>query len=394
MLDPLRYDRLTAADAEAHDALTRQGFGADPHWAADERRLLGLDAIRVMRRGGDLAACLSMVPMGQYFGGRALSCLGIATLTVAPPYKGGGVSTALLGAALEEAVADGHAIATLYATTLPVYRKVGFEAAGQSITYGAETRDLASGRGAPRLRAMTPEDRPVLERLKTAEAKTSAGLLDRHELLWHRRLTRAGRPLDGHIVEGRDGPEAYAVVDFADRDSLVVADWAAKTAAGARGVLAYLAGYRSSFRSVTWTGAPIGADPLVFHMPDKGWRIERAKTWLTRIVDVERALAGRGYPPGLEGGLRLKVSDSLLAANEGEFLLEVGDGAGRVTRIEPGPSADGQIALDVAALAPLFTGHACASFLARAERLTGTPAAIAAADLIFAGPKPWMADGF
>jgi len=392
MLDPLRYDRLAAADIEAHDALTRQSFGADPSWPADERRYLGLDAIRVMRRGPDLAACLSMVPMGQYFGGRALSCLGVATLTVAPPYKGGGVSTALLGATLQEAVSDGHALATLYATTLPVYRKVGFEVAGLRLTYAADARDLAPGRGAPRLRALTADDRPLLERLKAEEARTGAGLLDRHALLWHRCLTRDGRPLDGYVVEGRDGPEAYAVVDVAGPDGLVVRDWAAPTAAGARGLLGYLAGYRSSFKRVRWHGGP--ADPLVFHMPDKGWAIERAKPWLTRIVDVERALAGRGYPPGLEGGLRLSVSDALLAANEGGFLLEVGDGAGRVARVDPDPGAEGTVALDVSALAPLFTGHLSASFLARAGRLAGTPAAVAAADLIFSGPAPWMADAF
>lgn len=386
------YDTLKADDRAAHRALDLESFGADPHWVEQEQRLLGTDAIRVLRDGDRLAACLSMIPMGQYFGGRPVGCLGIASLTVGPPWKGRGVSTDLLRRVLEEAQADGYGLATLYASTLPVYRKVGFEVAGQRILYSADARDLHVGRTPGRLIPVEDPDkaRPVLERLHAEEMKATAGGLDRHDLNWARKLDPGGdRPVAIYLIEGRDGPEGYVAARHAADDRLEVLDWASITPATVRSLLAYLSGYRSVVRTVSWHGGP--CDPLVFHMPDKGWRVGKAQHWLTRIVDVERALGDRGYPSGLAGSVTLEVTDSLLPQNEGRFVLTVEDGAGKVERLGRGITGSA-VTLDVQALAPLYSGHYDARFLQRAGVLEADPGSLAAASLIFAGPRPWMSD--
>lgn len=389
----LTYDSLKADEAAAHRALDLEAFGAEPSWVDQEQALLGLDAIRVLRDGDHIAACLSMIPMGQYYGGRPVGTLGVASLTVAPPWKGRGTSTDLLAKLLEEAQLEGYALATLYASTLPVYRKVGFEVAGQRLLYAADARDLGSGRAGPNrlIRADDPAAaRPVLDRLHAEDCKASAGGLDRHPLNWARLLEPPGeRPVALYLIEGRDGPEGYVAARHGERDTLEVRDWAATTPTAVRALLAYLAGHRSVVRTVTWRGGP--ADPLVFHMPDKGWRIAQAQHWLSRIVDVERALAGRGYPPGLSGSVTLEVRDPILPANEGRFALTVDDGAGTVERLGTGITGSA-VSLDIQTLAPLYTGHYDARFLARAGRLDADPGSLAAASLIFAGPRPWMAD--
>ena len=234
------------------------------------------------------------------------------------------MSTDLLRRVLEEAQADGYGLATLYASTLPVYRKVGFEVAGQRILYTADARDLHVGRTPGRL--IPVEDpakaRPVLERLHAEEMKATAGGLDRHDLNWARKLDPGGdRPVAVYLIEGREGPEGYVAARHAPDDRLEVLDWTATTPATVRSLLAYLAGYRSVVRTVSWYGGP--SDSLVFHMPDKGWRVGKAQHWLTRIVDVERALGDRGYPAGLAGSVTLEVTDALLPQNEGRFVLTV-----------------------------------------------------------------------
>jgi predicted acetyltransferase len=389
------YDTLKPDEAAAHRALDLEAFGSEPLWFDQEQSLLGLDAIRVLRDGDHIAACLSMIPMGQYFGGKPVGCVGIASLTVAPPWKGRGTSTELLAQLVEEAQQEGYGLATLYPSTLPVYRKVGFEVAGQRIQYSADARDLGTGRSAPG-RLIRVDDhktaRPVLERLHAEDCKASAGGLDRHDLNWARVLEPPGdQPLALYLIEGRDGPEGYVATRHAERGILEVRDWAATTPAAARALLAYLAGHRSVVERVTWCGGP--ADSLIFHMPDKGWRIDHSKHWLTRIVDVERALANRGYPPGLSGSVTLEVSDPILPQNDGRFVLTVDDGAGKVERLGSGISGSAVI-LDIQALAPLYTGLYDARFLARAGRLEADPGSLAAASLIFAGPQPWMSDMF
>ncbi|HET8727610.1 MAG TPA: GNAT family N-acetyltransferase [Alphaproteobacteria bacterium] len=389
MTDTLRYDRFGPDDAGAHDVLLRQAFSATPERNAAHRETFGPENVRVVRAGAELAAALTLIPMGQYYGGRSVACAGIAGLTVAPPFRGRGVSSFLLTEMFKEAKERGWWLATLYASTVPVYRKMGFEVAGREILYAADTDKLVAGRNpAPELRRAEPGDLPMMQRLKAGEARIGAGMVDRPPALWQRKLEPFGRAVDAYFVCGPSGPEGYLAVAHEKHDRLEVTDWCASTGRAAQQILATLAGHRSIYDRVAWSGGP--ADLLACHLPDKGWRIEDHDEWLTRIVDVEQALGRRGYPEGLTAELSLAVEDPLLPWNRGTFTLRVAAGRGTVTR---GDRAS-DLTLGIDALAPLYTGHFTPAFLGRAGRLDGPPTALATAALIFSGPAPWMDDHF
>lgn len=56
--------------------------------------------------------------------------LGIAGVAVGPEARGLGIAAAMMAEAMREAERDGFAISTLYASTLGLYRKAGYEVAG------------------------------------------------------------------------------------------------------------------------------------------------------------------------------------------------------------------------------------------------------------------------
>ena len=113
--------------------------------------------------------------------------------------------------------------------------------------------------------------------------------------------------------------------------------------------------------------------------------------WMLRLVDVAAALAERGYPRGVRGEVDLEVRDDLLPWNHGRLTLEVADGVAEVRR---GGNGDGVIALDVRGLASIYSGFAAPAELVPTGLVAGDADDLARLGSIFAGPSPWLSDGF
>ena len=82
------------------------------------------------------------------------------------------------------------------------------------------------------------------------------------------------------------------------------------------------------------------------------------------LVDLPRAIAGRGYPASVSGSVPLAVEDAHRPANRGNWTLNVRDGE---ASLEPG--GDGHVEIAITDLAAVFTGHLDPLRLARASRL-------------------------
>ncbi len=198
--------------------------------------------------------------------------------------------------------------------------------------------------------------------------------------------------LNAYLVERDGAPGGYVVYEQrqapGERDrNLVVRDLVALTPEAARTVLAFLAGHRSTVDNIQWMGAP--ADPLLFHVPNQGYKVTWYEQWMLRVVDVRGALAVRGYPPALQAELSLEVRDDLLGWNAGRWTLTVSGGRGEVR-----PGGTGDIKLDIRGLAPLYSGYLSAEEMQSTGLVEGTPDGLALTTLVFGGPSPWMADGF
>src|SRR5690349_11597851 len=58
--------------------------------------LLGTDNFREVRVGGQVAAGLGYLHMGQWFGGASVPCVGITAVGVAPEHRGSGLGSAMI----------------------------------------------------------------------------------------------------------------------------------------------------------------------------------------------------------------------------------------------------------------------------------------------------------
>jgi predicted acetyltransferase len=136
------------------------------------------------------------------------------------------------------------------------------------------------------------------------------------------------------------------------------------------------------------SGAPI--EPLLYVLPEQDRVvIERRTEWVLRVVNVERALASRGYPRDARAELHLEVSDPLVSANAGRFVIEVEKGEARVRR-----GGRGAMQVDALGLASLYTGYLGAHELRLVGALDADEATTREAAVLFAGAYPWCPDKF
>ena len=290
----------------------------------------------------------------------------------------------------------GYPLAALYAATQRLYRRAGYELAGSWIRWLFDTHRLEVRERPLAIRRGGLEELPLLQELYRSRARASAGMLDRSEWMWER-VTRRGveeEPREIWIFEGDAGPEGYAITENAGSWvtpgplRVVVRDHVTRTRAAALSLLALLGDHRSVVDQVIVHGGP--TLPLMQVMPQPVWSPpDKCECWMLRIVDVEAALRGRGWPPGRVGRLELEIEDDLIEANRGRWVLEVADGEAEVR-----PGGAGSLRLDVRGLASLFSGFSTARELQALGLADGPGTQLDLASSLFAGPTPWMADHF
>lgn len=361
---------------------------------------LGRDTVRLVKADGgkgEVIAGVNYLPMGQWFGGRSVPCVGIAAVVVAPEHRGSGVGSGMMRAALIEMRAMGYAISTLYASSQGVYRRVGYEQAGHCIRYRIPIhslparQSLQSGDDALTVRAFSETEAPLLHRLYAVRARQTNGQLDRHPYFWDGILDSKHVP-NRYLVE-RDGmPEGY-VVYFQGKEpggkdrELFARDLVAITPAAGRRLLAFLADHRRVGDTLSWHGTP--ADSLFLQLPEQDYSVVYLDQWLIRIIDVPAALTARGYPAGVTAELHLEVRDELFPENAGRFIFTVANG-----RAEGHPGGEGRITLDIRGLSAIYTSFLPPAAVQTAGLLDGPDEDLALLASVFAGPAPWMPDHF
>lgn len=348
--------------------------------------------LHLLREDGAVAATVNMVPMGQWFGGKRVPMMGIASVGVAPERRGRGTATRLMQEALRTAREMGAALSTLYPATQPVYRRVGFEQAGARFEIRTQAANLEFVERSVSLRPIQPSDEEAIRACYTQAAREQQGWLDRSAYIWTRQVSPLGETAYGYLVEGARGVEGYVYLVRRPRAhvialDIVLTDLVALTPAAGRRLLGFLGDHRSMARDVIWYGGP--SEPLLLHLREQTYEVKHDYHWMLRVLDVPAALEARGYPEGLSGALHLEVSDELFPENHGRFVLEVDAGSARVRR-----GGEGRLRLDVRALVPLYSGQYSAAELKAAGRLEGDEASVRLAMALFSGPPPAMRELF
>jgi predicted acetyltransferase len=358
---------------------------------------IGAQNFRVVRQGGEVVGGLAIYQMGQWFGGQCVPMAGLAAVAVLPEYRGTGVAVELLVHTLKELHAKEIPISVLYPATQRVYRKVGYEQGGTAgifelplDTMGVWIKETSPKeiRALP-IESVNPVRHEVFHDLYRQWAMQNNGNLERNQAIWERIVQeREQEPLYAYRIGSATQPEGYIIFTQDTKESqILIRDWVALTPAAGRRLWIFLADHRSQIEKVLWRGGVV--NPFLLLLTEQTVKVRSLESWMLRVIDVKKALAGRGYPLGVEAELHLAVQDDLLAENNGDFIVRVSGGRGEVIK-----GGKGELQLNVRGLASLYTGLFTPYQLKFSGYLVGTKQAVAIATSMFAGSEPWMPDFF
>lgn len=395
----MRYGPMKKSEMPALSSILGASFAFPAPEAEPWLAMAGFDNVRVVREGARPVGCLVLIPMGQFFGGRSVPMTGIAGVGVGIADRGRGVARSMMESTVLEIAARGIALSTLYPATQTLYRTAGYERAGKLVDVEAPTHLFTAPRTSLEARELGPRDERATTKLYREVAPAFHGYLDRGPYMWSRiRMPQRKPSLGvGFFAKGRGSKpgrlEAY-VHFIQPRDealapfhAVVVKDAVARSSEGYDAVARFLGDQRSVGRTTRLRGGP--STPLLMRLAEPQYEEKAVEDWMVRITHVKNALEARGYPLFAKGELHLDVSDPLVADNAGRFVLTVADGRARVKK-----GGRGELALDVRALAPLYTGYLSATLLSRLGLCAAPSEALAMADALFAAPMPSMCEMF
>lgn len=349
----------------------------------DETRSLGVFEDGALIGTGDAISLQLTLP-----GHGSIAAAGLASISILPTHRRRGLFTELLRRQIEEARAEGEAVAILFASEGGIYGQFGFGVATFQAAIRLASLRAAFGAAVDLSGLRMVERGSALELLQAiAERATSAqvGAVGRSPTWWR----YASRPPAG------GEPEVEAVVR-AEEDGFVIyrrkvdeSTW--------RGTLhvelllttspaAYAALWRYCLDVdlIDHVVAPNRSveEPLRFLLADPRAMESTVSDglWL-KLLDVEAALNNRGYAG--DGRVVLQVDDQFCPWNSGSYAIE----GGRCRRTD----ADAALAMPAAALGACYLGGVRFGTLAAAGVVRELrPGAAARADELFAsGGTPW-----
>ncbi|OWY67351.1 GNAT family N-acetyltransferase [cyanobacterium TDX16] len=389
MIHEFTYGKLTdETEKRQLGQILEQCFIGSPSDTESYINGIGVENFRVIRQAKEVVGGLGLLPMGQWYGGVCVPMTGIASVGIAPEYRGSGAAIALMQNVVRELHSSGIPLSVLYPATQYLYRKAGYEQGGSHCGWEIPTQSIQV-KEQPLPAIPVELERFEWRKLYQQQAKLNNGNLERHHSIWQRLIqSDVKETVYAYLLGSLDRPQGYIIFRQhrgENKSYLVVKDWAILTTAAAKSFWAFLAKHRSQIDRVQWRSSVI--ESLSLLLPEQSLKAEFVQRWLLRIVSVEKALSARGYPSGIEAELHLEVHDDLLEANRGKFILSVANGRGEVTR-----GGRGEMKLDVRGLAPLYTNLFTPQQLQHSGYLQAT--SVATATALFTNSSPWMPDFF
>jgi predicted acetyltransferase len=350
--------------------------------------------LRLARIGGEVVGGYIMLPAGEFFGGHSVPAQGISAVVVHPAWRRRGVAGALMRDCVTSARDAGAGVAPLFAATVRLYRRWGWEVCLQTFRQSVRTRALSGLTGAGVMRANP--DRATVEAMRRSHLRRWDGPLDRPD--WW--LQVEWDPVEAALLRSEYGwYEDDVLTGYvryeAERQPgvgvlLRVHEFIASTADSLRGLLGFLGGHESQSAEVVFVHSTMPEiSPLLFLLaePQKDVGVSAFIPWMQRIVDLSTAMSSRGWPAGAAGRVELEVTDPVLGVER--VVLEVEDGAGRVTQ-----GGGGAVRCGIGALSAWYSSTLRAQYAGVLGLIEGDAASLMVMDGLVAGGLPWMPDYF
>lgn len=393
----MEYGVMAAAEMDAVARILALAFASEPAGVREWVENAGIEHMRVMREGERVIGTLLRIPMGQYFGGRAVSLVGVAGVGVAPEARGAGVARRMMAEAVNEIRDGGVALSGLYCSTQALYRQSGYEMAGSRFMTTIPIARISGMPKARRVVVLGQEHEAEVRAVYADWARRFDGALERGEYIWKRVRAWRGQQYQGFGVTDEAGRlRGYFYMSqtrdmTSGRQDITLSDVAFRDAEAGRQLLGLLADFEPMGDKVTLAGGAM--HPLVGLLPQQRYTVTFRDYWMIRVADVKRALEARGYPLGVDVEVVLKVSDEVIAVNHGAWRLRVKGGVGTVERCGEGDvKEDGAVTLHVRGLAALYSGWMSPIQAEVLGWCAGSERALRVLGGVFANGGPWMAD--
>lgn len=301
----------------------------------------------------------------------------------------------LLRDSLRAAREAGYPLSVLYPSTLPTYRRAGYELAGARTRYRVPISALR-GRSGGTVDSWADKELASVMECYQRYAPRWNGLIDRSETWWREYVTAA--PHDGALYRyavNRNGSVSGYLLYTEETEhhpvlplqhlrlrELIWTDGESRES-----LLAFMGAHSVLGVDASWYGPtpePLSAAVGVPLLPDVTYY------WMLRLLDVRAALEGRGYPPDVSGELKISVRDPIVEDNQRDFSLTVTRGAAEVRDVQ-----GAHLRLDVGALGAIYSGWMSARSFAALGRLEGaTESDLRTFDRLFRDGTPWLAEWF
>lgn len=308
-------------------------------------------------RADRLVAMAGVLPMVVRIGDRDVPGYGVLDVAVDLLRRSPGAARALVVRLLADERANGSAVSLVHPSAPVLHRYLGYEAItplelrtlDRAVVEGATADPTVRVRG---VRAGEDVLGPLSRHLEGALSPAPPAGVGVHDVV----LERHGGTVGALRFERLPGHLIVHLLRAADAGA-----WATVLA-----VLDDGAGGADETRIEVWGG---GDDDLIRWYPGRP-RTRECSMPMLRVVDVVRALEGRGWPADVTGRWSLSVTDPLLPANTGTWILDLAGGRARVSASASRgvPVSLPRLAQLVAGITPVF-GDAVPADLVRASVL-------------------------
>ena len=380
---------LASVDVDAAFAVRTRSFGKLDHslrswWDSDQHELIASRRILGVFAGKQLVATAKARPYEQFWGGRPVPMSGVAGVVVAPEWRGRGVASLLMAGLAERGVELGDAVSALYPATVAPYRRGGWEVVGAQSRITIDTAHLRElGSAQVRQRPGGKGDVDHLRRLLARRYGDSGA--SGPKLLTTDELEQALTDEEAFSYVAHDG---FVLYEWHE-GNLAVTCLVAESEGTARALWAVVGSGASIARKVHAYVGP--DDPIHLLLPEEAAHEVHQTRWMLRVLDLPRAVAARGYPASVSGAAEVVVTDPVLGANSGAWLLEVEGGDGSLT---PSGGDDGALRLGANGLGALYAGTPVRTLRTAGLASGGSADGDSFLDAALSGTAPYLLEYF
>ena len=352
--------------------------------------------------GGEIVGTFGGYALDVTVPGGCLAMEGTTVVTVLPTHRRMGLMAEMMRRHLDSAVANGYAIAGLWASESSIYGRFGYGIASYADSVTMVARDVVFRPEVEieRVRRVTVEDAaqvlpPIFEQVLSKRP----GMFARSPAWWRAEVLhdadwmKRGRTSKRIVVhDGPDGPDGYAIYrqksDESDdghaNGSVHVVEVIAATDLAHASIWSYLTSV-DGCPNVKWWNQSVG-DPLAAKIAEPRRIMLKTRydaLWIL-ILDVIVALEARSYES--DGSVRFEVTNAFRNDVKGTYELTVTDGVGSCSRVE----GDADLSVDLDVLGALYLGGGDAYAYRAANRVRGSMDAVGRIHELFrTAQAPW-----